>query len=150
MTVRVLPLPRLAPFPDDGKPESDFAIFAWRLKSSPPGSETAPVLFLRDVDQPLPSSAGYRNPSFYMFRPRPAAPSPQPPASPDSSSARSAKSRKKPARAHDATPKFKEDFDKFHNENGVRTVRGSIGPVNDGASPLPPFALSRLACGARC
>ena len=25
-----------------------------------------------------------------------------------------------------------KDFHRFHSENGVRTVKGSIGPVNDG------------------
>jgi hypothetical protein len=31
-----------------------------------------------------------------------------------------------------AVPKHKYEFDKFHSENGVRTVIGSIGPVNNG------------------
>ncbi|KAH9945863.1 uncharacterized protein BXZ73DRAFT_36856 [Epithele typhae] len=111
--------------------ESDFAIFAWRLKSSPPGSESSPVLHLRDVDQPLPSSHGYRNPSFYMFRPKPETPSSSLPTSPDSSSVRTGRSRKKSIKPKDSTPKHKIDFERFHNENGVRTVTGSIGPVND-------------------
>ena len=29
----------------------------------------------------------------------------------------------------DGVPKFKKEFDRFHNENGVRTVMGSVGPV---------------------
>jgi len=29
------------------------------------------------------------------------------------------------------TPKYKKEFDKFHSENGVRTVMGSIGPVHN-------------------
>ena len=122
--------------PDPSPPESDYAIFAWRFKSSPQASEMIPVLYLRDVDQPLPSSAGYRNPAFYMFRPKPSAPSPQLPASPDSMSMRSSKSRKKTPKKEDTTPRFKVDFEKFHNENGVRTVMGSIGPVNDGTCPF--------------
>ena len=32
----------------------------------------------------------------------------------------------------DGVPKFKKDFLKFHNENGVRTLTGSIGPVKNG------------------
>ncbi|RDX56496.1 hypothetical protein OH76DRAFT_392061 [Lentinus brumalis] len=112
--------------------ESDFAIFAWRLKSAPGGDGT-PVLHLRDPDQPLPRTSEYRNPSFYMFRPKAHPTSPRYPVSPDSTSVRSGKSHK---RSKDTTPKaelpkFKEEFEKFHNENGVRTVSGSIGPVNN-------------------
>lgn len=29
-------------------------------------------------------------------------------------------------------PKHKKEFEKFHSENGVRTVMGSIGPVQNG------------------
>ena len=32
----------------------------------------------------------------------------------------------------DGVPAFKREFEKFHGENGVRTVIGSIGPVNNG------------------
>ena len=35
-------------------------------------------------------------------------------------------------------PKHKLEFEKFHSENGVRTVMGSIGPVHNGAV-CPPF-----------
>ena len=34
----------------------------------------------------------------------------------------------------DGVPAFKRDFEKFHGENGVRTVIGSIGPANNGMS----------------
>ena len=34
----------------------------------------------------------------------------------------------------DGVPKFKKDFYNFHNENGVRTVIGSVGPIRDGES----------------
>ena len=33
---------------------------------------------------------------------------------------------------NDGVPKFKKDFFKFHNQNGVRTVIGTIGPVKGG------------------
>ena len=33
---------------------------------------------------------------------------------------------------HDGVPQFKKDFISFHNENGVRTVIGKIGPVKNG------------------
>ena len=29
-------------------------------------------------------------------------------------------------------PKFKKEFLDFHNGNGVRTIMGSIGPIEDG------------------
>ncbi|KAI0748540.1 hypothetical protein C8Q80DRAFT_1172347 [Daedaleopsis nitida] len=113
--------------------ESDFSILTWRLKSSAPGNDSAPVLHVRDPDQPLPPMSHYRNPSFYMFRPKAALASPRLPASPDTTSVRSGKSRKrsKETTPKDTVPKFKMDFEKFHSENGVRTVAGSIGPVND-------------------
>ena len=34
-------------------------------------------------------------------------------------------------------PKYKRQFDRFHSENGVRTVMGKIGPISNGNSPLP-------------
>ena len=44
----------------------------------------------------------------------------------------------------DAVPTFKKEFEKFHGENGVRTVMGSIGPVQNGvlvnvSSIMPQF-----------
>lgn len=112
---------------------SDYAIFAWRMKSATPGGEGWPVLFVHNPDAPLPTPPEYQNPSFYMFRPRPAPPSPRLPATPESSSAASGKSRKrtKVSQPQNAVPRFKKDFEKFHNENGVRTIAGSIGPVNN-------------------
>ena len=50
---------------------SDFSIFAWRMKSPTPGSSDTPALYLRDPEHPLPSPSEYRNPSFYLFRPKP-------------------------------------------------------------------------------
>ncbi|KAI0807723.1 hypothetical protein C8Q74DRAFT_1228907 [Fomes fomentarius] len=103
--------------------ESDFSIFAWRMKSSGPGNEGTPVLHVRNPDQPLPPPTEYRNPSFYMFHPNAAPISPRLPASPHSTS--------QGDRPRDTVPKFKKEFEKFHNENGVRTISGSIGPVNN-------------------
>jgi hypothetical protein len=36
----------------------------------------------------------------------------------------------------DGVPKFKKQFNRFHEENGVRTVIGSIGSVHNGLGPL--------------
>ncbi len=33
---------------------------------------------------------------------------------------------------HDKVPQHKKDFDQFHQENGVRTIQGDIGPVRSG------------------
>jgi len=44
---------------------------------------------------------------------------------------------------NDSIPKHKKEFDKFHSENGVRTVMGSIGPVQNG-SFVCFFSLSTL------
>ncbi|KAI1794629.1 hypothetical protein LXA43DRAFT_1091686 [Ganoderma leucocontextum] len=109
--------------------DSDYSVFAWRLKSTSLGHEGTPVLFLRDPSAPLPPSTEYRNGSFYMFRPRPiVSPSPL-----DGVSLRSGKSGKKVAKTKedDGAPNFKKEFERFHGENGVRTVMGSIGPVNN-------------------
>lgn len=71
-----------------------------------------------------------------MFRPKPTPYSPRLPSTPESSSAASGKSRKrsKVPKPENTLPKFKKEFEKFHNENGVRTISGSIGPVNNGQS----------------
>ncbi len=114
-------------------------MFAWRLKSASLGHESTPVLFLRDPATPLPPSTEYRNTSFYMFRPRPiASPSPL-----DGVSLRSGKSHKKAAKAeeNDGVPNFKKEFERFHGENGVRTIIGSIGPVNNGGCRSCALAL---------
>jgi len=63
-------------------------------------------------------------------------------------SARSGRSRKSIHADHDAEPsgvaKLRRDFDRFHSENGVRTVLGSIGPVNNGTQALCDRSLHPL------
>lgn len=110
---------------------SDYTIFAWRQKSTTPGSEEWPVLYLRNPDEPLPNPPEYRNSSFYMFKHKPNATSVSP--QPRSNGNGGQKSRKgtKGAKLADEPPKHKQEFDKFHSENGVRTIVGSIGPVKD-------------------
>jgi len=44
---------------------------------------------------------------------------------------KSKKSLAKGGVVDDGIPVHKKDFEKFHSENGVRTVIGSIGPVNN-------------------
>lgn len=51
-------------------------------------------------------------------------------------SARSKKSRRGGDESDEepgGIPKFVKEFHRFHSENGVRTVKGDIGPVSGGA-----------------
>ncbi|KAA1469564.1 hypothetical protein DENSPDRAFT_816639 [Dentipellis sp. KUC8613] len=107
--------------------DADYTIFLWRFASSEVNGQT-PTVFLRDPMQPLPSTSSYRNPSFYLFR------SERHVGSPRSSHKSSSSLHGKRAAAHserDSIPKHKKEFEKFHSENGVRTVVGSIGPVEN-------------------
>lgn len=121
--------------------ESDYTIFVWRQKSVVPGRDSMPVLHVRNPEEPLPSPPAYQNMSFYMFKPKPAPPSP--PRSGSSGDRRSTKSgrSKKTAKTEpeDNIPKHKKEFEKFHNENGVRTIMGDIGPVQNGMCSFTPL-----------
>ena len=98
-----------------------------------------PTIHLRNPNKPLPGPNDYRNPSFYMFLSNQASTS----AAVDGlSRARSLHSTrtekstrsKKTTKAKeegDKEPGFRKAFDKFHSENGVRTLTGSIGPVGN-------------------
>jgi len=112
---------------------SDYTIFVWRQKSTAPGSEEWPMLYLCDPDEPLPVPPDYRNRSFYMFKPRSDSSASPQPRSQGNGVAGDKKSRKggRDAKRVDEPPKYKQEFDKFHSENGVRTIVGSIGPVRD-------------------
>lgn len=159
--------------------DADYTIFTWRLQQSPEQADASsssvlsasasgapsaakPTLYLRNPSQPLPPAANL-NPSFHLFKPskahlavpasvRSASRSPSP------RSIVSRRSRRSVASLgtmntgddeDDGVPKFKKEFDRFHNENGVRTVMGSVGPVRNGALlcllsflPSPAHALS--------
>ena len=110
--------------------ESDYSIFTWRQKSE--SQETAtPTLYLHNPKSPYPSPPDYMNPSYYAFR-RHTSPMASG-SSRGSKSARSLKSRSKIGdNEQNGVPSHKVDFMKFHNENGVRTVTGSVGPVKNG------------------
>ena len=113
--------------------ESDFAIFVWRHKSATSNDDT-PALHVRNPEDPLPSSSDYRNASFYMFKAPPKPHRLSPSMSSQSGSRQSTRSKKskKSKAPGDGVPAFKKEFERFHNENGVRTVMGGIGPVNNG------------------
>ena len=100
----------------------------------------SPTIHLHDPTLPLPNAPEYQNPAYHVFRqaqiqviqssssgrPKSLAKSKK--------SQRSGKSSKDGAGSQpdDGVPAFKRDFEKFHSENGVRTVMGTIGPVNNG------------------
>ena len=120
--------------------ESDYTIFVWRQKSSSshPDEADVPTIHLRDPNRPLPGPDDYRNPSFYAFLPNQASTSTAEERLPRAHSVRSARtehstrSKKTAGTKEDGKePGFRKAFDKFHNENGVRTVTGSIGPVEN-------------------
>ncbi|KAF8637349.1 hypothetical protein AX17_002848 [Amanita inopinata Kibby_2008] len=104
-----------------------------------------PTLHLHDPTSPLPAPPAYQNPTFYIFRRqqellqtrRSVSPAPAKSLTKSKRSRGSGKSSKNEwyaggSEQDDGVPAFKRDFEKFHGENGVRTVLGSIGPVNNG------------------
>src|SRR5260221_13276275 len=114
--------------------DGDYTIFQWRQN----GNTDPPTIYLRDHSEPLPSPSSYRNPSFYVFHPDysvPAQPSPQ-------HSTPSPRGKKKSNSPNDGVVKHKKEFEDFRSSNGVRTIIGTIGPVqNDAwtASPSGPY-----------
>lgn len=123
--------------------ESDYTIFVWRQKSTTPESDSWPVLHVRNPDEPLPSPPEYQNMSFYMFQPKSA---PSSPVLASGNAKSSTPKKKKTADPRDATPQFKKDFERFHSENGVRTIKGTIGPVKDGKFSIIQQALLHWHC----
>ncbi|TFK42316.1 hypothetical protein BDQ12DRAFT_719200 [Crucibulum laeve] len=132
--------------------DSDYTIFVWRQQQAadpagdplvastssahtiPPPTQgpQTPTLHLHNPKKPLPEPPEYLNASYYLFHPsRAHYPAPGGSRPPSRASKRSAKSKKGKKNEEDGVPAFKKNFDKFHSENGVRTVMGSIGPVRD-------------------
>ncbi|THH11855.1 hypothetical protein EW145_g403 [Phellinidium pouzarii] len=114
--------------------DSDYTIFAWRQKSLSP--DQAATLYLHNPNHPLPRPHEYCNPSYYAFKNPSSFSSLLKPRSPSGTrSVRSSKSRRSvhsgQTEEDDGILQHKKAFMKFHNENGVRTVLGSIGPVKD-------------------
>ncbi|KAG0705077.1 hypothetical protein DFH29DRAFT_908713 [Suillus ampliporus] len=113
--------------------DSDYTIFVWRQKapstSERPITDITPTLHVHDPAAPLPEPPAYCNPSFYLFSSvRVTSPRPR--------SARSGKSRAIHPNPPDdeeisGVAKHRRDFERFHSENGVRTVLGTIGPVDN-------------------
>ena len=143
--------------------DSDYTIFVWRqqqqhqedhslhaeLEYAPMASTSqtvhlptmapTPTLHLHNPRKPLPIPPAYLNPSYFTFQPSRAQPSPtrrSPAPSHASVGKRSKKGRNTfdQEDANDAIPELKRQFDSFHSANGVRTVMGTIGPVQNGGS----------------
>ncbi|KAH9484453.1 hypothetical protein JR316_0003935 [Psilocybe cubensis] len=97
-------------------------------------SET-PTLYLHDPRKPLPAPPAYLNPAYYAFQPSRAVhhPTRRSPASSQASTNKRSKKGKAAIEDNEEVgiAKFKKEFERFHSENGVRTVMGSIGPVQN-------------------
>jgi len=120
--------------------DSDYAIFVWRQQAPssptqltpPPPLPAQPILHLHHPSGPLPEPSAYRNASFYLFRPNNASGAASIRPKSRAKSVKSARSKRSAhADADDGIPQHKKDFNKFHSENGVRTVVGKVGPVED-------------------
>lgn len=102
---------------------------------------TVPTLHLHNPAEPMPTPPAYLNASYYMFQPSQAhVPSTKPSPTPSNASTRRSKKKGKKSNddsEDDGIPKFKKEFERFHSENGVRTVMGSIGPVQNGSFIFP-------------
>ncbi|TCD66004.1 hypothetical protein EIP91_001904 [Steccherinum ochraceum] len=106
--------------------DSDYTIFVWRQKSLAPGEPT-PALHVRNPEEPLPPSTEYRNSAYYIFKSHPHQPRRSRSRSRTRGSIRSGKSSK----TQDDPPDLRKAFERFHSENGVRTIMGTIGPVDN-------------------
>ncbi|THH20978.1 hypothetical protein EUX98_g8475 [Antrodiella citrinella] len=107
--------------------DSDYTIFVWRQKSLAPGDST-PALHVRNPEEPLPSANEYRNTSYYTFKTQPGQPRRRSQSRTQTQgSVRSGKTQK----AREEPPDLRKAFERFHSENGVRTIMGTIGPVEN-------------------
>ncbi|KAF6763850.1 hypothetical protein DFP72DRAFT_873586 [Ephemerocybe angulata] len=97
---------------------------------------TTPTLHLHNPDTPLPEPPAYCNASYYLFHPLRAHHCREGGGgsrAPSRAGSRRTNGSKKGEAAEEKSlmPKIRRDFEKFHSENGVRTVMGSIGPVEN-------------------
>lgn len=134
--------------------DADYTIWVWRQQQSESELNTTPTLHLHNPSRPLPSPPEYLNPAFYIFNPSRAhhpdasgrlAPSPRP----KSTRSRRTKGSSFNDDGDDSVPKFRREFDRFHSENGVRTVIGSIGPVQNGKSLHSTYLLKVIHISVR-
>ena len=117
--------------------ESDYTIFSWRTMSPSAEGDNTPTLYVHNPKQPLPTQPTDMNPSYYLYRralsPPIGSPSLRSRSRRNSHSTTSGRSKFRGMSDHaEGLPAYRKDFIKFHSENGVRTVTGSIGPVPNG------------------
>ncbi|KAF9053950.1 hypothetical protein BDZ89DRAFT_1098367 [Hymenopellis radicata] len=134
--------------------DSDYTIFVWRLQQQftsdhePSTSSVAPVNGISPpqhytciIPRTTPNPPAYMNAAYYLFHPSrvtlqvPKSPSPRPHSMKSHKTKASRRTNHSAALSDDdGIPKFRKDFEKFHSENGVRTVTGNIGNAK-GACP---------------
>ncbi|KAI6157682.1 hypothetical protein BKA82DRAFT_130893 [Pisolithus tinctorius] len=110
----------------------DYTIFVRRHNPTPASNEgnvvTQTTLHVNDPSSQLPGPPEYQNPSFYVFQSsRTTSPLPRS----DHSVKGNSEQHTNHKTVNTGVAKHRKDFEKFHNENGVRTVVGSIGPVTN-------------------
>lgn len=131
---------------------SKFTLSQYLTQSSQNKANNTPTLHMHDPRRRLPSPPEYCNPSHYVFQAQVKQAEVQSQRSGGGSVKRkdspdpSAKSKKgkvigleDDSSEDDTLPKFKKQFNRFHEENGVRIVVGSIGPVQNGGAYLSYF-----------
>ncbi|KAG7448028.1 uncharacterized protein BT62DRAFT_979829 [Guyanagaster necrorhizus] len=133
--------------------DSDYTIFVWRQQQSSDDQEAStstavpsisinnkttptPTLYLHNPSQSIPAPPEYRNAAYYLFHPSHISSRKSPSPRPHSTKSRKTKGSRRTNNStlsdeDSGVPKFKREFEKFHSANGVRTVMGSIGPVQN-------------------
>ncbi|KAI6125792.1 hypothetical protein EV401DRAFT_1937351 [Pisolithus croceorrhizus] len=107
----------------------DYTIFVRRQNAIPEGDVATQItLHVHDPSGQLPEPPEYRNPSFYVFQISGTA-SPLPRS--DHSAKGNNEQHTNRKTMNTGVARHRKDFERFHNENGVRTVVGSIGPVTN-------------------
>ena len=113
--------------------------------STPPIKPISPTLHMHNPGEALPQPPAYCNASYYLFHPSRAGQHRRVQSGSGRSIAGSRRSTKtklgsgitdadSDGEEVNLKEKLKREFEQFHSENGVRTVMGSIGPVENGMS----------------
>jgi hypothetical protein len=120
---------------------SSKAIETRSCHSTQPPQFKTPTLHLHNPKSPLPAPPEYCNPSYYIFRSHAQYADVQSRRGSVRSPVPSSKSKKgkvvgleDDSSEDDGVPRFKKQFNRFHEENGVRTVIGSIGSAQNGSA----------------
>lgn len=121
----------------------------------------SPALHLHNPKKALPKPPEYCNPTYYVFNARTkvhmrsnsragsnTTKGRHSPAGSSQASTTGKRSKKggvvvgleDDSEGDNTVPRFQKQFNRFHAENGVRTVMGSIGPVQNGKASLLAFS----------